>query len=91
MTRLITFLAILAASPVQAACFADYKAKQDNPLRLHYGVAEVRGDCTVANARAELAQRLSQTSWQLLSVESVFGDEGLDQRRDDAGQFFLRF
>jgi hypothetical protein len=34
-------LALAAASPVAAQCFADYKAKQDNPLRLHYGVAEL--------------------------------------------------
>ena len=38
---LLAALLALAALPAQAQCFADYKAKQDGPLRLHYGVAQV--------------------------------------------------
>ena len=38
----------------QAACYADYKAKQDAPLRLHYGVAEISEPCTPASAEAQL-------------------------------------
>ena len=33
------------ASAAQAACYADYKAKQDNPLRLHYGVSDMAKGC----------------------------------------------
>ena len=41
-----TLLALTLALPAQAAgCYADYKAKQDNPLRLHYGVAQISGAC----------------------------------------------
>lgn len=80
------------AAPAQAAnCYADYKAKQDNPLRLHYGVAQVNGACNKSAARNELAQRLSAKGWTLLNVVSVFGDEGLEQRRGSAGPNFLRF
>ena len=80
------------AGPVHAAdCFADYKAKQDNPLRLHYGVAEVRGPCAPQAAHAELAQRLGAQGWTLLTIVSVFGPEGLEQRKDSAGTNFLRF
>ena len=82
---------VLAAGQAQAACYADYKAKQDDPLRLHYGVVELRGECTVAAAREEVSNRLSATPWQLLSIESVFEDDGLEERRRDAGQFFLRY
>jgi hypothetical protein len=32
-------LFLAAAQPAAAACYADYKAKQDAPLRLHYGVS----------------------------------------------------
>ena len=72
-------LMALALSPgvAAAACFADYKAKQDNPLRLHYGVAELRGDCARGPAARELEPRLSQAGWTLLNVVSVFGPEGL--------------
>lgn len=92
--RFSLFAAILAAlsGPAFAAdCYADYKAKQDNPLRLHYGVAEVSGPCSKAAARAQLAQRLRAQGWTLLNIVSVFGPEGLAQRKDSAGSNFLRF
>jgi hypothetical protein len=76
-----------------AACYADYKAKQDDPLRLHYGVIELPdaacGDR--ARARAEIARRIARGGWELLSVEGIFDAGGLDGRRASAGQFFLRF
>ena len=87
----LTAAALALSSPAQAACFADYKAKQDNPLKLHYGVAEVRGDCTKANATQELRLRLTQGGWVLLNVLSVFDSSGLQERQSDAGQFYLRY
>ena len=90
---LLTAMAVALALPSLAAaeCYADYKAKQDDPLRLHYGVAQVTGACETAQAEAELAPRLAAEGWTLLNVLSVFGDEGLDQRKDSAGKFHLRF
>ena len=88
----LTALVMMAAVPASAAgCYADYKAKQDNPLRLHYGVAEIRGTCTAANAQSELARRLAAHGWTLLNSVSVFGDDGLAQRKDSAGSNYLRF
>ena len=82
---------VLSAGLAQAACFADYKAKQDDPLRLHYGVAEVRGDCTASNAQSQLADRLESDGWTLLNVLGVFDDAGLDERKDSAGEYYLRY
>jgi len=79
------------ASAAQAQCYADYKAKQDNPLRLHYGVAEISGNCSTGNAAQQLGARLAARGWTLLQIQSVFGPEGLDQRKASAGQFYLRF
>lgn len=76
------------ALPAGAECYVDYKAKMDDPLRLHYGVAEVY-DCE--NPEPELADRLAAYGWELLTILSVFGPEGLDERRDSAGEYFLRF
>lgn len=91
MKRLALPLAfMLLASTAQAACYADYKAKKDNPLRLHYGVAQIT-DCSAARARAELAPRLARQGWTLLNVVSVFDSSGLDQRKDSAGPYYLRF
>ena len=92
---LLPFIAATAlglAGPVHAAnCYADYKAKQDNPLRLHYGVAQITGACSRAAAQAQLSQRLAAQGWTLLNVVSVFGDDGLEKRKDSAGPYFLRF
>ena len=95
--RMITALclAIALAVPVSASadCYADYKAKKDNPLRLHYGVAEVPDSaCKNRKAAAKaISKRLAADGWQLLRVLSVFGPEGLDQREDSAGRYFLRY
>lgn len=92
MSRLILTLALsLFAAQASAACYADYKAKRDAPLRLHYGVAEIRGDCASGAAANELRPRLEAAGWELLNVVSVFEDDGLEEREESAGDFYLRF
>lgn len=89
---LIALLMGLAlAAPASAACYADYKARRDNPLQLHYGVIEITGRCERGPAADEARKRLGAQGWTLLNVLSVFDDRGLAQRRDTAGAFFLRF
>ncbi|MEM9709177.1 MAG: hypothetical protein AAF871_10335 [Pseudomonadota bacterium] len=86
---------ILSLLPAHAgaACYADYKAKRDNPLRLHYGVVKVSdGNCPDGGRVArDVAQRIARDGWQLLNVVSVFDDAGLNQRRGSAGDYFLRY
>ncbi len=86
------FAAALAA-PADAACYADYKAKQENPLKLHYGVVKVDiSPCAMSNnVTSQVSRRLQSAGWQLLQVQSVFDDSGLGKRKQDAGEFFLRF
>ena len=86
-------LAALAPPPAAAQdpCYADYRAKQDGPLRLHYGTAQVGAPCTVPDAAQALAPRLSAAGWTLVDVLSVFGADGLGQREGDAGEFHLRY
>ena len=91
LPALLAAALILAAGAAQAACYADYKAKQDDPLRLHYGVAEIRGTCDEAAAADELRPRLAAAGWELLQVEGVFDETGLQGRRQNAGDFYLRF
>jgi hypothetical protein len=89
---LILALLLLTAAPASAECYADYKAKQDDPLRLAYGVAQVSdGNCDPGAAEAELAPRLADGGWTLLNVISVFGPEGLGEREGRAGDHFLRY
>jgi hypothetical protein len=95
MTRLALSLAfaLAVAFPAQAACYADYKAKRDNPLRLQYGVMELPDPAcgNRAAAEQEVRGRLAAHGWELLNVEGTFGEDGLEQRRESAGEFFLRF
>lgn len=92
MKHALLIIALLAAAPAQADCYADYKAKQDNPLRLHYGVAELPDNaCSKGAATKALAPRLARQGWTLLNIVSIFGPEGLDQRKASAGQYFLRY
>lgn len=89
---LLSAALIAITTPAQAAdCYADYKAKQDNPLRLHYGVAQINGPCKTGAAQAELAPRLAAQGWTLLSILSTFDATGLAERKTSAGPNYLRF
>jgi hypothetical protein len=93
MKRIIplTLTLLALSSAAQAACYVDYKAKRDDPLRLHYGVAEILGACNIEGATVELAPRLAADDWQLLSVEGVFDDAGLEEKEASAGDYYLRY
>lgn len=79
---------IAAAMPAHAGCYVDYKAKMDDPLRLHYGVAEV--SCG-GDPYSELADRLAAYGWTLLTIVSSFDESGLAEREASAAEYFLRF
>jgi hypothetical protein len=95
MVRFMVSLGLLAvlALPAQAECYLDYKAKRDDPLRLHYGVALISD--AVCNdkkaARDEMVPRLAVDGWQLIKILGFFGPEGLDERKESAGDDFLRY
>jgi hypothetical protein len=89
---LASVVTLALSLPAAADCFADYKAKQDDPLRLHYGVAQVSdANCSNGAAQAELEPRLASDGWTLLTVISTFGPEGLAERKASAGDYFLRY
>lgn len=88
---LVLALAVLAGG-AEAACYADYKAKRDNPFALQYGVIELPdAACSLEKAPAEIARRIAVDGWILLKVQSLFGDDSLAQRRESAGDYFLRY
>ena len=47
--------------------------------------------CDPGAAAEVVARRIGRDGWQLLAIVSVFDDSGLDQRRESAGAFFLRY
>ncbi|MGI3170177.1 hypothetical protein ACRARG_13585 [Pseudooceanicola sp. C21-150M6] len=68
----VTALLLTAPAVAQAACVAEFKAKQDNPLRLHYGSQQV-SSCDPAAAAQELRAILAQKGWTLLKIVSLKG------------------
>lgn len=96
MKRCILFAAFalaLAGGPAAAQCYADYKAKREPPLQLHYGVIELPAAACGSRAAAstETARRIARDGWSLLDLVAVFGPEGLAERERDAGRYFLRY
>ena len=89
----LTVVLAMMAMPAAAECYVDYKAKQDNPLRLAYGVSQV-SDAVCGKPKREkeeLSPRLSADGWTLLKIVSSFGPEGLAERKASAGDFYLRY
>ncbi|MGX9352784.1 hypothetical protein ACS3QZ_16425 [Shimia sp. W99] len=85
-------LALALPNPAAAAeCYADYKAKKDSPLRLHYGVMQLHQGCSKADAKKEVAARIKGDGWKLLNVLSVFDGSELAGKESSAGQFYLRY
>lgn len=99
MKRIFVIFAALAAfsaSEAQAAgCYADYKARrsQSGQMELHYGVIELGARACGNRGAAEqaVARRIGRDGWQLLRVLSTFDQNGLNQRRGNAGNYFLRY
>jgi hypothetical protein len=75
MTISLALAALLAAAPAGAACRVEYKAKQDNPLRLDFGVADLPDKaCASKEAAAQaLAPKLKKQGWTLLAIVSILG------------------
>lgn len=90
--RLAVLLLLLLAAPAHGQCFADYQASRGQPVQLHYGTIQVPDSaCSASAAAPVIARRIGADGWQLLSVLSIFGPEGLAQRERDAGAYHLRY
>lgn len=70
---LIATLLAVSANAAGADCTVEYKAKQDNPLRLEHGTVQVAGPCTMDEASLKAAALLAERGWTLLKVLSVSG------------------
>lgn len=85
-------LAMAMPGAAAADCYVSYKAKQDNPLRLHFGVLVIGGSCPSTNAAARQASnRLASGGWTLLNVLRVAPSPPSSAERANAGQYYLRF
>jgi hypothetical protein len=83
----------LTGTTAAAQCFADYRARRDTPYALIYGVIELPAAACGSReaAAAEIARRIGRGGFALLDVRGIFGPEGLEPRRANAGEYFLNF
>jgi hypothetical protein len=92
MKWIIVTLVIFLTQSAQAACYADYKAKQENPLKLHYGIMKFDSvECTASIVQKKVALRLLPHGWTLLNLLTVSRKLPTTQRKDNAGENFLRY
>lgn len=69
----LALLAGLAAGSAEAACQVQYKAKQDNPLKLDFGTASLPDEACASKeaAAAALAPQLAAKGWTLLAIVGI--------------------
>ena len=92
MKWIIITLAIFLTQSAQAECYADYKAKQENPLKLHYGIMKFDSvECTASIVQKKVALRLLPHGWTLLNLLTVSRKLPTTQRKENAGENFLRY
>ena len=92
MKWIIVTLVIFLTQSAQAACYADYKAKQENPLKLHYGIMKFNSvECTASIVQKKVALRLLPHGWTLLNLLTVSRKLPTTQRKENAGENFLRY
>jgi hypothetical protein len=92
MKWIIITLVIFLTQSAQAACYADYKAKQENPLKLHYGIMKFDSvECTASIVQKKVALRLLPHGWTLLNLLTVSRKLPTTQRKENAGENFLRY
>ena len=92
MKWIIVTLVIFLTQSAQAACYADYKAKQENPLKLHYGIMKFDSvECTAGIMQKKVALRLLPHGWTLLNLLTVSRKLPTTQRKENAGENFLRY
>ncbi|SUZ32475.1 hypothetical protein ROE7235_02234 [Roseibaca ekhonensis] len=85
-------IAMALATQASAQCFADYKAKQDNPLRLQYGLIELPASAcgSIGAATRYAAPVIARSGWTLLQIESFLTQAQFDARSANAGAIHLR-
>jgi hypothetical protein len=68
-----------------------YKAKKDNPLKLHLGLIQINGQCSDHDVEGITNKRLSSTGWKLLQIVTASGNIDTKKMESDLGDYFLKY
>ena len=92
MKYIILIYAIFMVTAANSACYASYKAKRDDPLKLHYGVMQLPDQqCTMEAAAKAAGLRLLPHGWILLNLLRVSLKTPTPTEKENAGENFLRY
>ena len=69
---LILFFSIFFTSVHAGECFVLYKAKKDNPLKLHLGLMQMNEPCSGKSLNIVVSNRLNPSGWLLLKIVNTF-------------------
>ena len=72
-------------------CFVLYKAKKDNPLKLHLGLMKIDRTCSDDAIEAISRLRLQPVGWSLLQIVNVSKDIEVEKIKRDLGEYFLKY
>ena len=72
-------------------CFVLYKAKKDNPLKLHLGLIQINSQCSNHDIEGITSKRLSSTGWKLLQIVKVSSNVDTKKMESDLGDYFLKY
>ncbi len=72
-------------------CFILYKAKKDNPLRLHVGIMEIERQCVDTDIEVLSQQRLKPDGWSLLQIVNRLQKIDTKKLESDLGEYFLKY
>jgi hypothetical protein len=72
-------------------CFVLYKAKKDNPLKLHLGLIQISGQCSEHDVEYITSRRLNLTDWKLLKIVKSSSNIDAEKMERDLGDYFLKY
>lgn len=72
-------------------CFVVYKAKKDNPLKLHLGLMQISGQCLIQDIEGITSRRLDSTGWKLLKIVKTSSNIDAEKMEKDLGDYFLKY
>ena len=83
--------AVLPLTAYAENCFVLYKAKKDNPLKLHLGLMKIDRTCSDDAIEVILRRRLLPAGWSLLQIVNVSQDIAVEKIKRDLGEYFLKY
>lgn len=94
--KLIKFSLVLCFTTLFSAahaneCFVLYKAKKDNPLKLHLGLIQINDECASHDIEGITIQRLNSSGWKLLKIVKFTGKIEVEKMEKDLGDYFLKY